>query len=757
MSLPILPSPSNLVGVALVVNRTRDGPSLVFHYPPEISSEPIGQAPTDSIDDGIAHDDILLERLLQPERSLQPQGQGFHPGRSREDRLISNSGSQAPVPWGYVAGFPTGDLATLLSPGRPYHKRLFQVSLDSLYLVSCPVHVPENGIWKKTKKQSRSKSQSKKLGSSANLRDLESTSKIGGEQPPVVPPEDPSAGASEQKQQPAEEEEKVSSMTMFNVVFILNPKKHEVRDLVNALYSNITKKVNKAYKYCQQRSDFVWKESKQIIRLKDKARENKTPMRLLWKEILDASTLASSIQEIYQSVSQNRIVSFQLDTASGPLSLSMQLPVPFYIPDVGPDTETAQHGLWLTSANTYIPDEAFEEPGFLAKNFALLLMDGEKKIISQLQVDLDPTTIAMVEFVRLCKPTMSLYQIGQSNILSHSQVSKYAHHFISWRRAIAIPPLHARDVYFMSPNCNLNLLPRASQQWARTFPLAPPLTNFLADLSYAPRPYKSFCPSKAHRPTYLAMLAWLMRGGWVTQLCTFAYVVVWPEIIYEVEHQIEADELHGPKSSTSPGTQSASTLSPDHNSAQSPPPNATFPPLPQRKPPRPPTQSLLLSHAVRPSATSTSASSPFSSSSTPSAGSGPPTTVTEQIAEKARLERMATKAQREAAEKATAHARKPVPAPSSHPATNDAPHLAHLEPYVILDAGRATGKDSLYLDAIGRRFADPKTAAAWQRFWKYFDGRSALERIALQEDMKRKEVWNLLTAMSEYLLCVRHW
>lgn len=81
--------------------------------------------------------------------------------------------------------------------------------------------------------------------------------------------------------------------------------------------------------------------------------------------------------------------------------------MPFYIPDVGPDTETAQHGLWLTSANTYIPEAAFEEPEFLEKNFALLLMDGEKKIISQLQVDLDPTTIAMVEFVRLCKPTVS--------------------------------------------------------------------------------------------------------------------------------------------------------------------------------------------------------------------------------------------------------------------------------------------------------------------------------------------------------------
>jgi hypothetical protein len=57
----------------------------------------------------------------------------------------------------------------------------------------------------------------------------------------------------------------------------------------------------------------------------------------------------------------------------------------------------------------------------------------------------------------------------------------------------------------------------------------------------------------------------------------------------------------------------------------------------------------------------------------------------------------------------------------------------------------------------GGRDADERVAAAWPLFWKYFNGRCALERIALQEDMKRKDAWNLLTGMSEYLLTVRHW
>lgn len=288
----------------------------------------------------------------------------------------------------------------------------------------------------------------------------------------------------------------------------------------------------------------------------------------------------------------------------------------------------------------------------------------------------------------------------------------------------------------MSPNCDLDSIPRAAQEWARSFPLAPPLTNFLAELSYAPRPYKHFCPSKAHRPNYLAMLAWLMRGGWVTQLCTFAYVVVWPEIIYEVEHSLEAEALQEEKPAEDP----PASTSPEE-SIKSP----SNEPAPQE-------ESASSSNPVDPPASGTSTSADSSHTE-----SEPTATAAELIAEKARLERMASKAQREAAEKATAHARKHVPVRTEHPSVNDAPHLAHLSPYIILDAGRATGRDSLYMEAIGRRFADEKTAKAWTRFWRYFDGRTALERVALQEDMKRKEAWNLLTGMSEYLLCVRHW
>lgn len=216
------------------------------------------------------------------------------------------------------------------------------------------------------------------------------------------------------------------------------------------------------------------------------------------------------------------------------------------------------------------------------------------------------------------------------------------------------------------------------------------------------------------------MLAWLMRRGWVTQLCTFAYVVVWPEILYEVDYEMEAEELRA--------AADAKIIAAE-------------------------TDEFATSPTATSNAPRTSESSEGHSGTD---GSNIPT-VAEQAAEKARLERIASKAHREAVEKATAHGRKVLPVVTAHPSVNDHPHLAGLTPHIILDAKKATGKESRYLSAIGRRFGDEKMANSWQVMCKYFDGRCALERIALQEDMKRKEAWNTLTAMSEHLLCTRHW
>lgn len=395
MAVPSVTS-DNFLAVALVVNRSRDGPAFVFHYPANI--EPHSKSSSST---GAELEDILLERLSQQSFSDVADDVPLpKQGRNADEHSFTESGSQI-VPWERVAGFPARDLAGILTPARPYHKKLFQLSLDPLYCVSYPIHVPENGRWKKPKKTSRA----------------DKRSAYNEEQPAPHEVDPPSAG--KVPEQPVEEkdgkkedgkdkdDEKRSSMTMFNLVFILNPSSNEVKDVVESIYDHIIKKVSKAFKYSQQHSEFVWKESKRILVAKDKAREERKRMSVLWKEILQSSSLAAAMHDIYEAVSQNKIAALHLDTAAGSLTPSVQIPIPFYIDDLPQGEEGTQRGLWLTTANTFISQDALEEPGFLDRNFALLLTDDEKKIIAELQADPDPTTASMVEFVRLSKPTQS--------------------------------------------------------------------------------------------------------------------------------------------------------------------------------------------------------------------------------------------------------------------------------------------------------------------------------------------------------------
>jgi hypothetical protein len=284
MALPVLPNPDNFLGVALVIKRSREGPRFVFHYPPFLLPTESCRRDVDG-DDIDDDDDILLGR---PSREARVET-GSSSARltaelaqwNHDDHLVTESGTQI-VPWEHVAGFPTKDLANILTPARAYHKKLFQVSLDPIYCVSYPIYVPENGVWrkKKTKKPQKQPQQHRDPGHAKREDDDTLPTDAGGSARSAGEKGLSDAEKIEVRDmlrpltKPAEEaDDKKSSMTMFNLVFFLKPKKREVKPLVDIMFTHIIRKINKAYKYCQQRSDFVWKESKRILAIKDKGRE----------------------------------------------------------------------------------------------------------------------------------------------------------------------------------------------------------------------------------------------------------------------------------------------------------------------------------------------------------------------------------------------------------------------------------------------------------------------------------------------------
>ena len=95
-------------------------------------------------------------------------------------------------------------------------------------------------------------------------------------------------------------------------------------------------------------------------------------------------------------------------------------------------------------------------------------------------------------------------------------------------------------------------LKSASAQYAKLFPALPSLPKILSLLSTSPRPYSTLIPSSDHKAAYLDILAWLLRGGWVMQLRTFAWVRVPSHVRSAVARQIEKEAQNGLECSSDP-------------------------------------------------------------------------------------------------------------------------------------------------------------------------------------------------------------
>ncbi|TVY48284.1 Nitrogen permease regulator [Lachnellula occidentalis] len=708
MAFATLGNYAGLKAIGLVI-RSKDGPRFVFHYPAhpskkaaerelrfgtELDPEAVEEddLENDSDDSDVEESDYsalpAMSTLNITEKMGSQKKKLDHEDQPKGDDHFDDEDGEHVVPWEHVFEFPTTDLESILTPSRAFHKKKFELSLDPLRFVTYPMHIREDGTWKKKKKTRKSK-KSKKEGS-----DPEGS----GEKPDEV--KKPTDNSSE-------DGDDSGGMTMFNVVFILNLPKEEQDQRIHEIYEHIIKKFNKALKHAQASSNFVWKESEMILTMKEKAREERRPMSWVWSEILLQSTLAGAIRDVFLATSNNKIATLRLATTP-PLELSLQIPVPPYLTSFPSPDERAMLGLLLTSANPILDEEGNEDPTHLNKHFALLLLDDETKIISEIQADNTELSAPLIECIRLCKPTLSFLQVAQTNSIEVNSLLILAQHLIYWRRAIAIPPLHAREMYIVSPNCDSRKLPEASVAWRKAFPLAPSLPSFLAALSAAPRPYKTFSPSKDHRQTYIDMLAWAIRGGWATQLRTVAWICVWPEILYEVQYQLKAEALEKAKNKSQASSQSAESTDESGNDKMAVDPNAPM--------------------------------------------------TNEQAAEQARLYRLAKKADEDAKEFAAEFAKMPAPIATGHPSNNRAAHLKNMSPYIIKDPHKVSHEESLYIAALGKRWTDPKIRECWFRFsGKYFNGIEALEMIALQEGMKRKETWSILMHYQENIMVCKHW
>lgn len=357
-----------LVAIILIV-RSRTGPRMVFHYPPNPLSENRlktttkggrrisrtrsrqGSKNTDSSssdESGLSSDEDEEERDREPQPPPQAQAQaqvassllgrrtsnfglddhlsvpaspdtavphrpgslGYGRGSSLRKRGSAGSDPEdegtledgSRPPWESLLGLPGGVWEKLLSPSRSWHKRRFEVGINDLALVGWPVFVREDGTWRKQRRKKKKKPRAdwdggelghnehaEGHGEDERVKSPDLGGSIASLAETVISPTDSKRASStsgKHGMSPGDslDPEDKDHMTMFNVVFVMDPPLLEYSMRVKEIYDNIIKKFAKALKWEQARTDYVWKESQHILQLRRKARETSTfwPFIIQW-------------------------------------------------------------------------------------------------------------------------------------------------------------------------------------------------------------------------------------------------------------------------------------------------------------------------------------------------------------------------------------------------------------------------------------------------------------------------------------------
>ncbi|TID21696.1 Nitrogen permease regulator 3 [Venturia nashicola] len=836
MAPPSASLPPNPCLVAiLLVTRNRAGTRLVFHYPPKPSTAPTSKkrdpnwyGPTgnhtddsDSADSdwslgsdvGARSDDDEGSRSSKTgskssNKTSATRGSGKHdaggsvrsskarsaPGGAREEldeRVLEEdvvnhgdggnhdntvdgkSKEQSRSDWEHILGFPAESLSTLLTPGRIFNKRKFEVSLDRLVFVGAPIFKREDGRWVKRRRRQ------KKRGLEVVDEDGQDDPVNGHDQhvPPTILSRTASAvdlhevpgfesgyghGAMSGAASDVGSEAKSTSsagtdgdMTMFNVVFVLNPPQLEHHLRVDEMYNYVARKLAIRLKERQADTNFVSQEVLLIQSLKEKGKESRAPTSSLWQKIMATSVLATALAEVYDRISTNQIAHINLGAGAEPSFQIMQAVSTQIIPSA---TEPQMPGLWLTTATVIDDDDA--EPD-MSPYSALLLLEDDDSLLREVEGEGDKASELLSFIIRHLTPTKSLLKLSQmhSHAVSLNDVQLVARHLITWRRARAIHPLRGRDTYVVSPNANMAALHKAIPAFEKLFPTPlPSLPKMLNTLSQSPKPYNHWMPSPDHKEKYMEILAWLMRGGWVTQLRTFGWIKVTPDIKAAVADKMNAEAKASHRESVDTlseggshtrstsrqdflGSPEARAFNPEWNGGLSPyssglarPPSDAGSAASNRT--AIPSITASLSPSQRPESRTFHRASPLHINQSASPSSDELSTVDSQI----------------------------LIAPSDDFRNGDQAEMMSVDPAdydssLIHSPQKANSILSRYIEHIGAGFTDAELKELWPLLLKYFDGRHALEEIPAREGLKKKRVERILKLLSTagVLITVKHW
>ncbi|KAI4606741.1 Nitrogen permease regulator 3 [Alternaria metachromatica] len=848
MAVP-LPPASNLHAILLVTKSRSLGPRLVFHYPPlspsaaalaaakdpawfrhdtstasvdSRSSDSEWDSSTDSDDDndieigsrtsgGRASGRTLTGRVSDKSK-LGSGLWGKQETIDEEDADDDNDqdgnghrGKGGDHDWDTVLGFKMDALEKMLSPSKEYNKRRFELGVESIVFLGAPMFVRDDGLWKKAKRKKKKRSDQQKLEDGDLVKNLTSASDdddANSLEPSTepVPGFEPGYGHDSMSSGPSEAGSDARSnstsldinnpdMTMFNVVFVLNPPALEYQQRVKEMYENVTRKYAKALKYEEARFQYVWKESKRIIDIKQRAKETNESLTATWRKIVSTSPLAKSIAIMFDAISHDKIAHIHFDAT---FNTSFQIPQADSTPYLPTAIEPQMPGLWLTTSNVILEDD--DAP--MTQHAALLLLEDAEVLIKDLGGDTGGNAAAIAFYIRNIIPTKSLLKISKKHNISAHDMEYIASHLVYWRRARLVAPLSPRDTYIVSPNADMTVLPAAISVYAQRFPTLPTLPKVLSMLSGTPRPYRNFIPTAEHREAYMEILAWLMRGGWVTQLRTFAWVRVTPEIKAQVAAEMEREERikkaeEARRELMSDNDSVADSLLSDKRSSLLSL-NSARTSSPLRRTRRDADEEMESSTILSPRLGSTAMSRSVSARTSSDAGSTSSQRTTIALTPSQRAESPSHLGLRDVKphRPSPLHLKPTSPSPSRNSIVSPTspveklapPDPSSFAPTTILSPQKASSIEARWLDKIAQTFEEtaiistnpspPKHAdgalggvtgkelrESWPMLLRHLDGKHAIEDVSAREGIKRKRVAVLFNAVKErgWLVIARHW
>ncbi|KAB8339333.1 hypothetical protein FH972_022266 [Carpinus fangiana] len=721
--------------------------------------------------------------------------------------------------WDKLFGYSTDSLAKLLAPNsQSWHMNRLEVSMGGRTFVGCPAYRFTDAKWKRPRTPKvgleRHATDSTNAASGrgdndtqANKQDTETSSgplikPYPGDGNESEVPETPDSAAAEkpaflsthQEHSPPPEllssstpsnysaasSNSSSSLTMFTVVAVVSPPSLEHQLRVEEHFQFVVKPLCSTLKRLQRRDGYIESQSRMLEKAMGEARERGLSYEEAWQRAASICTLAKTLRTAYDSISASRVAHLSFKTSSV-VDVSIQIPLPTSTPFAPTPMTTQIPGLAVSSAvYTASGPATINAPlttvDSISPHAALLLLHENQDLLAK-QLASSPLTSTngmsgpMSYFVRNVSPRKTLLQLSKLYHVPLNHVQLLAGLLIRWRYARPITPLHTSNAYIVSPNAQWNDLAAAREAFARRFSTLPEMVLILSKLSGTGRtaslvPWSSLIPSSDHKEPYMEMLAWLMRGGWVTQLRTFAWIRISPAVKQSVAEQRhrELDELAKADNLETAVDDSHTDGGADDLSAFG---------TPQRRPSSGEYGNSgtsghasglmphhLKSHLLPPGRPVSEAGSTGSNRTTfRVTSSGGPQNLHHPDSGHDRRKR-SSESHDASARPATAAGSGSMMHRLAKRTSLELLEADANEPTILLEPARLNNVQARWVEHIRQSFADERLRAAWPRLVKYFDGRHALQEIAVMEGWKRKAVTQLLAAVvreGDCLVVVRHW